>query len=328
MPEGASFAWGARVVITVRLATLADTTAITEIHKSSVPRWERVSADGRVIAVPYEALSLYERWQHGGPWLSVETCAVHLNRLLAGSGIPLVAEMDGKVLAEAEVYESYEPPPFGHNLELSVIIVHAEHTRQGLGTALVNYVIEMARLMKCERVTVADAAAHAFYEQLGFRRALTSHTVRISTQAGRVFYQAADLTDRSPDQVKNWYMPLGRSRSSRQEWDRLFPQDWAAGIPELLTAPMAHIKMSVSGGHNAIFYIRDADELDMQPGDMHITCWSARPLTNTLLAALRDWAFRNKYQSLITCMLEPDLPLLAQDGQSTGTTQDFYEFAL
>jgi GNAT superfamily N-acetyltransferase len=314
--------------IIVRLATLADTSAITEVHKSDVPRWERVSADGRLIDVPYESLSLYERWQHGGPWLSVETCAVHLNRLLAGSGIPLVAEIDGKVLAEAEVYESFEPPPFGHNLELSVINVHAEHTGQGLGTALVNYVIEMARLMKCERVTIAEAIAKEFYEKIGFRRALVGHTVRILTQAGRVFYQAADLTDRNPDQVKHWYMPLGRYRSSRQEWDRLFPQDWAAGIPELLTAPAAHVKLGASGGHNAILYVREADEIDMQPGDAHITCWAARPLTKTLLAAIRDWAFRNKYQTLITCMMEPDLPLLAQDGQPTGQTQDFYEFAL
>src|SRR5215470_10101384 len=88
------------LLINVRLATLADTTAITDTFKTDVPRWERLDPSGRLSPVPYEDLSLFERWQHGGPWLSVETCAVHLSRLLAGSGIPLVAELDGQVLAE------------------------------------------------------------------------------------------------------------------------------------------------------------------------------------------------------------------------------------
>ncbi len=94
-------------MITVRLATLADTAAITEIYKTDVPTWERLDYAGELVPVSYESLSLYERWQHGGPWMSIETCSVHLNRLLAGSGFPLVAEFDGKVLAEAEVYESF-----------------------------------------------------------------------------------------------------------------------------------------------------------------------------------------------------------------------------
>src|SRR5512143_746748 len=114
-------------------------------------------------------MTLYERWQQGGPWVSVETCAVHLNRLLGGSGFPLVAEIDGEVMATAEVYEGFEPPPFGHHLNLAVLIAHADHLRQGLGTALVNYITEMARLMKCERVTMSQPESHAFCARLGFR---------------------------------------------------------------------------------------------------------------------------------------------------------------
>ena len=41
-------------MITVRLATLSDTAAITEIHKS-----HRITPDGP----RYEDLTLYERWQ-------------------------------------------------------------------------------------------------------------------------------------------------------------------------------------------------------------------------------------------------------------------------
>src|SRR5690349_20557087 len=101
-------------------------------------QWEQIDLAGQPDAARYEDLTLYERWQHGGPWMSIETCAVHLNRLLAGSGVPLVAEDDqGQVLAEAEVYESFEPAPYGHHLHIGVIVTHADFLRQKLGTALV-----------------------------------------------------------------------------------------------------------------------------------------------------------------------------------------------
>jgi GNAT superfamily N-acetyltransferase len=313
-------------LITVRLATLDDVVAITAIHKSHIKTWERMAADGSLVTVPYEDLSIYERWQHGGPWLSVESCAVHLNRLLAGSGIPLVAEAEGQVLAQAEVYESFEPAPFGHNLELSVIVSHAAHTHQGLGSALVKYVVEMARILKCERVTVANAEVPAFYEKQGFRCLCSGHGVRIPTQLGRVFYQSVELTDHSPTQVKDWYMPLGRYCSSRQEWDRLFPHEWAAGISEMLNPSTAHVKLTVSGGQNAVLFVREAPELE--PGDAHLSCWAARPLSGNLLTAIRDWAYRGGHRTLISFMLDNDLGLLGHEDTPTDYTQSVYELAL
>jgi GNAT superfamily N-acetyltransferase len=313
-------------LITVRLATLDDAAAITAIHKSHIGTWERMAADGSMVAVPYEDLSIYERWQHGGPWLSVESCAIHLNRLLAGSGIPLVAEADRQVLAQAEVYESFEPPPFGHNLELSVIVSHAAHTRGGLGSALVEYVVEMARILKCERVTVSNVEVPAFYEKQGFRCMCSGHGVRIPTQLGRVFYQSVELSDHNPAQVKEWYMPLGRYCSSRQEWDKLFPHEWAAGIPEMLNADTAHVKLTVSGGQNAVLYVREA--LESEPGDAHLACWTARPLSGNLLTVIRDWAYRNGHRALISFMLDNDLGLLGNEGAPTDYTQNFYELVL
>src|SRR5262249_20846841 len=197
------------------------------------------------------------------------------------AGIPLVAELDGQVLAEAEVYESLEPPPFGHHVNLSVIVVHANHLRRGLGTALINYIVEMARLMKCERVTVSHAEAQDFYIKQGFRHTLTGRRVRIPSAQGRAFYQSTDLADHSPDQIKGWLMPLGRYQSSRQEWEKLFPQQWAAGIPELQEASAAHLKLTVAG-QNAVVFLREADE----PGDVNLSCWTPRQLTNPLLTAM------------------------------------------
>jgi GNAT superfamily N-acetyltransferase len=317
-------------VITVRLATLQDTTAITEIHKSDVARWETVGARGELVPVDYDALSLYERWQHGGAWMSIETCAVHLNRLLAGAGFPLVAELDGRVLAEAEVYESFEPSPYGHSLDLSVIVTHADYRGRGLGTALINYIREMARLMKCERITVSHAEAKDFYKKVGFRHTRSGRGVRIPAAAGRAIYQAVELTDPNPNQVRNWHVVLGRYRSSRQEWERLFPQTWTAGIPELLNIGAAHVKITVAGQH-AIVFVREPSEPESRPGDGSITCWSQRPLQGQqgqLLTALKDWAHRGGYRALITYALDQDVELLGADVEQTGYTQEFYEMGV
>jgi GNAT superfamily N-acetyltransferase len=301
-------------LITVRLATLGDTTAITEIHKS-----HRMTPDGP----RYEDLTLFERWQQGGPWLSIETCAVHLNRMLAGSGVSLVAEIDGEVLAAAEVYEGFEPPPFGHHLNLSVIVTRADHQREGLASALLDYIVQMARLMKCERITVSHPEGREFYARHSFRPTRSGRGVRIPAQAGRAFYQATDLTDPNPDQIKNWHMPLGRYQSGRQEWEKLFPNLWAAGIPELLNPATAHLKLAVTG-QNAILFLRETD----QPGEVDLACWSARPLSNPLLTAIRDRANREGYHTIISYVMDSELPQLGPDAQQTDYSRDLYELTL
>src|SRR2546423_11408925 len=131
-------------------------------------------------------MGLYERWQEGGLWMSVETGAVHLNRLLAGSGVPLVAEDDGRVLAEAEVYESFEPAPFGHHLHIGLIISHADQPSAEARAALVKYIVDMARLMKCERVTAgADQGTKTlgeFFSAASLRQARTRRGVTVSAR--------------------------------------------------------------------------------------------------------------------------------------------------
>ncbi len=314
-------------MITVRLATLQDTAAISAIHRSDVAAWERIDADGNAAPTPYESLSIYERWLHGGPWLSLETCAVHLNRLLAGSGTPLVAEIDGQVLAEAELYESFEAAPFNHHLHIAVLYTHRDHTGKGLGSALLDYARRMASVMGCERLTVSNPATPDFYAGHGFRKLASGERLRMATQAGRAFYQVSELTERSAAQIRGWSMPLGRTGSSRSEWETLFPQDWAAGIPELLNVPMAHVKLTVAG-QNAIAFLRESELADSPAGECSLACWSMRPLSAQLLAALRDHAAREGFRSIVTYALDSTLPSLGGDVALTGHREDVYELAI
>ena len=72
----------------VRQAGLDDTGAISALFCARIPVWQRRNAQGQVENVAYDALTIYERWLHGGPWMSIETCAILLNHLLSGGGDP------------------------------------------------------------------------------------------------------------------------------------------------------------------------------------------------------------------------------------------------
>ena len=68
-------------MIHVRLASLDDVPDIVKVYCSSVSKWVRRIGE-KEIEVRYEDLTVDERWSHGGPWMSVETCAIHINYLL------------------------------------------------------------------------------------------------------------------------------------------------------------------------------------------------------------------------------------------------------
>jgi GNAT superfamily N-acetyltransferase len=311
-------------VIEVRLATLQDAAAITEIHCSNVERWLRFDAAGAGIPADYADLSIYERWLHGGPWLSLETCAIHLNRLLAGMGTPLVAEVDGEVLGTAEVYENFEAAPFQHHLSIGVFYVHQAQQRVGIGHALLDYIVTMTDLMKCDRLTVDAPNVPEFYTRFGFKPLLSARRVHIPTQAGRAFYQASELTERSAEQIKGWHMPLGRTVASYHAWQSLFPLDWAAGLPEVLNVPMSHLKITAAG-QNALLLLKEADAPGSQPRECSVLCWSSRPLSAPLLAAIRDRANREGYDTVTTFCADQDWPLLlAADAHPTDTHQTCY----
>lgn len=311
--------------IDVRLATLQDCAAICDIHKSDVSHWQRYDSAGNAQTVRYADLTVYERYTHGGAWMSLETCAIHLNRLLAGSGIPLVATFDGAVLAEAEVYENFEAVPYNHHLSIGVLYTRQDNLNRGLGSALLAYIEQMARLMHCKAVTVDNPESPDFYTGQRFRAVGGARRVKFPTQAGRAFYQASELIDPNPDQIRGWHVALGRGSASRQEWQALFPAIWAAGIPELINMPSAHLKISAAG-QNAILYLKEADYPDSQPRECSAVCWSSRPLSAPLLTAIRDRAHREGFDTVVTLAADTDWPLLlAADAVQTDDHQEHYE---
>lgn len=283
--------------ITVRQANLADSAAITALTTANVETWTRRGPGGEPVTAEYEDLTLFERWQNAGPWASVEMCAVHIANLLRGSdGIPLVAEVGGRVGAEAEIYIGREPEPFGHHINIARLMVDPDFDEIGLGSALLTYIQQIAEAIRCKRVTVAHAVPEAaLYEHHRFTRAHTGQRVVFKAQEGRVFYKASELTTFDPRQIDGWHMPLGRYQNARQEWDRMPPGFWNS-VPEIVEIETARLHLTVTGQEAYALLQQDRD----QPQRVHAFIWSRRPISPLLVMALRDWATHHGYEELIS----------------------------
>lgn len=311
--------------ITVRQATLADAAHITALVNATIDAWTRRDFTGEAIPTPYADLSLYERWLVGGPWTSVEMCAVHLANLLRGSdGIPLVAEIDGTVGGGADVFIGREADPFGHHINISRLFIHPDYADSGVSSALLTYIRQIGEAIRCKQITVADGEDHAaLLEHHRYTRRHIGHPIRIAAQAGRVFYKAGDVTDFDPAQIAGWHMPLGRRQNARQAWDRLLPGFWNS-VPEIVEPEAARLHLTITGQEAFVYMQQDR----WDPESVHCWLWTRRPMNPLLMMALRDWAAQHEYAALRTFAWDLVLPALEVDYEPDGPTQHLYAYPL
>lgn len=209
----------------IRPASPADAPAISAVHCSSVSAWKTWDADGAPRPARYADLTPCQRWQNGGPWLDAGACARHLTRLLAAGGVALVAERNGRVLAEAELHLADEPPPYGRNLNLSTMYVHRNHQGQGIGAALMRHALTLAESEGCDTFTVAHAEAPDFYKKYGLRLAerWTRYAVSTHTRSAVARYLAQPLPDAPYESIRGRAMPIGRYQNAHHDWERTRP---------------------------------------------------------------------------------------------------------
>ncbi|NWG16718.1 MAG: hypothetical protein HXY41_08795 [Chloroflexi bacterium] len=312
-------------MVTVRQAALDDTQAISHLFRSQITAWQRLDARGDVQDVPYDALTIYERWLHGGAWMSLETAALQLSHLLRGAGFAAVAEADGQVCGYSEVYQGLEPAPFGSHLHLAHLAVQDD--RAGVQGALIAYWLEQAAALKCAQVTVScvasDDQSRSVYQQHGFQRLARVRRFSLPAKTGQVFYRATEHLNDSPEQIREWYMPVGRLGSARQQWETLWPRTWFA-IPELRNQRTHRLHFSVAG-QEAFVYCQQQLYL---PRCADVFVWSPRPLTPQILAAVRDWAHREGYRTLTMVVTDEAAALLGAEAEPDGYAQDVYAAAV
>ncbi|WP_456366768.1 N-acetyltransferase family protein [Thermococcus sp.] len=207
----------------IRKAALDDVKAIVDVHTAG----EDLSG-----------LPLGERYLRGGPWMSVETCSIHLNNLLLEGQLPVVAELEGKIVGEAEVLFSEEPlrEKTRRIAHLDVIEVHPSFRRRGIGRALLGFVEEAAKGMEAEFITTQpDEEAKGFYRRLGFDELIYNGLlVEIPTSN----FEPADVKPLRHfpwEAVESLELVAGRFQSSYDMWFSSF-RDVFAGIHKLIEA--------------------------------------------------------------------------------------------
>ncbi len=312
-------------MIAIRPAQLDDTQGISALFRQRITVWQRLNAAGRVEDVDYATLTIYERWLHGGPWMSAETAAIHLSRLLCGAGLPLVMEIEGQLVAYAEAYHGQEPEPFGNHLHIGEFIIDQNFTAQTLvlQTALMQQLGADARPLKATRVTINglsnDADGEAFLARFGLNALQRIKRYTLSAKSGQGFYRVTDHAPELASQINQWFMPVGRLNSARQQWETLFPRTWHA-IPEMKQRPAHRLHITAAGQEALVF----AQPPLYMPRAVEIYLWSPKPLTSQMMTALRDWAHRENYRSLILPVSEASAAVLGNEAEWDGYTLDVY----
>ena len=291
----------------IRGARLDDAGAISALFRARIGVWQRMDADGSVEDLPYDALTIYERWLHGdghsNPWMSIETAAIWLSHLLRGAGMPLVVDADGTVIAYAEVYHGVEPPPYGDHLHLAYLVTHPDADEAALKDRLMRHLPGMAESQGCERVAVTvpgfDSDSAAFYSRYGMKALARIRRYSIPARTGQSFYKATEHLDPDPAQITGWRMSLGRLQSARQQWETFWPGLWDA-IPEMASRRIHRLRVNASG-HDAFICCHQQLYL---PRSASIYAWSPRPISGPLLIAIRDWAHREGYRTLVLALAD------------------------
>ncbi|MEZ4670290.1 MAG: GNAT family N-acetyltransferase [Anaerolineae bacterium] len=309
--------------IHVRGATLDDTSAISSLFRDRITVWQRLNTAEQVVDVPYHALTIYERWLHGGPWMSVETAAIHLSHLLRGAGIPLVGEADGHVVAYAEAYRGSEPDPYGDHLHLAQLVIHPDHATGNIPDVIVSDLLDQARVSRCGRLTAdcpaGDIEAQTLYTRHGMRVLSRINRYNLPARSGQGFYKVVDHQDESAAQIAGWFMSAGRLGSARQQWETLWPRTWDA-IPEIRERRAYRLHFSASG-QEALIYCQQQMYL---PRAVEVYLWSPKPLTSQMLTALRDWTYREGFRTLVMAATDETAKVLGNEAEADGYSVDVF----
>jgi GNAT superfamily N-acetyltransferase len=307
----------------VRRASLDDTAAISELARSRIGVWQRLNDEGQVENVPYEALSIYERWLHGGPWMSIETGALQLSHLLRGGGIPIVAVEGERVVGYAEAYTGVEPAPYGRHMHLGLLAVYVDETDTGADDGLFDWLFEHAREQGYKRLTANCAANDErtadFYERHGMGVTEEVRRMMLSAKSGQVFYKAVEHPDADADQIQGWYMRIGRSGSARYQWEALWNPLWDA-IPEVRARKTHRLSFSAAG-NEAFVLVR---QQLYRPRTADVFCWTPKPPSGQLITAIRDWAQREGYRKLSLLTVEDTVKTLGLDAEPDGYREYVY----
>ena len=295
----------------IRKAILDDTLGITQLFTSDVDRWQRMDEQGRVEDLPYADLSIYERWLHGGAWMSVETGAIWLSHVVRVGGLVFVYD-DGEISGYAEAFISQESDIYAYHLHIGRLIGKNDVIREALMDQLIRQAGGIGRITVAS--TAYDEEKIKFYKRFGLSELNQIQRVNISAQGANAgFYKVTNHENADSDQIQDWQMPIGRIESSRLHWEKLWAQLWQA-IPDITARKIYHLRFN-AGGQDAFVVVQ---EQLYNPRSAEIFCWTAKAVSAQLIGAIRDWSYKAGYRSLNLAVHEKIAKILGADLEKTA----------
>ncbi len=294
----------------VRQATIDDTQKIVDLFTARVTIWQRLNALGQVENLPYADLTIYERWLHGGAWMSLETGAIWLSHLLSGNGLAYVVDDHGRILAYAEAFYNRELTPLGthlHVADLQVAEGCADETHLLLADAILVDARAPGRLSV--DYPAYDQDLSTYYRKY-FGTAEESRLTRyaLHAQIGQSFYKSQDFDKIDASLIDGWALAVGRWTSPRALWESEWIEHWR-GIPQIIERKKHRHYVNASGHeafvcfHQQLYNERNAE----------VYCWSPRNLSTQLLVAIRDMGHRHGFRVLTLALPDFSAKLLPPD---------------
>ncbi len=134
----------------------------------------------------WEDLTPAQRWLHGGPWMDPQLLALHVRRYGEAKGAILVAERDGRLVGEAELWPAEEPLPLGAYLGVENLVTDPPRNA-AVERALLEAAVREAGARDVRALDIAPLHAGGDPTRLskaGFTVALEHRTVH--REAGKV----------------------------------------------------------------------------------------------------------------------------------------------
>ncbi len=302
----------------VRQATLDDTRQIVALFSGRVPVWQRLNEQGQVENLPYDALSIYERWLHGGAWMSLETGSIWLSHVLSGNGLAFVMVDDGNVLAYAEAFLNRELTPMGSHLHLAELLVDercSDEDHHALADTILGKARGSGRLSVAHPDYDSDLATY-YRKYFGATEAFRLTRYSINAQIGQSFYKSQEYAKTDANQIDDWALAVGRWTSPRALWESEWIEHWRS-IPQIIERSKHRHYINASGHealvcfHQQLYNERSAD----------VYCWSPRHLSTQLLVAIRDMGHRLGFRSLTLALPEAAAELLPTENSAEPNQQ-------
>jgi len=309
----------------IRRARLDDTYAISQLFCQQIERWQRIDANGQVQDLPYDALSLYEKWLHGsnphtGAWMSVELGTLWLSHLLRGAGDAYIFEDSEQIFGYLELFHGQEVQPVGHHTHISQLLLNS-HAPENVQDDLIQQALQIAQ--QTGRITASTSphnnAEVALYTRYGMNPLIELQQVTVLASTGQSFYRATEHHDINPEQIIDWQMPLGRTTSNTQQWHTYWTNLWAA-IPEITQHTTHRLRFNVSGQDAFICFQQHL----FDPRRADVFCWTPKNFTPQLLVSIRDWAHREGYRTLSFFVTEKIAKVIGTDAETIPQQQTIF----